>query len=66
MSAIYASLEKSTYPKQDCDEELVDLAKSVFAQARADQGELNKKSTILVGKLLKPKFEMCTGRIGHV
>jgi hypothetical protein len=62
---IYETLENSADPEIGCNEELVNLAKSVFAQTRADQ-ELEKKSAILVDKLLKPRLKMCTARIGYV
>jgi hypothetical protein len=57
-STILATLEKLADSVQDCDDEFVKLAKSILAQTRAD-AELEKKSAILVAKLLKKKFILC-------
>jgi hypothetical protein len=51
-------LEFGEGKQQDCDEDLVRLAKSVVAQTK-DDPELRAKSAALVDRLLRPKLRAC-------
>jgi hypothetical protein len=57
-SAVRRTLLKFGERKQDCDEDLVRLAKSVAAQTK-DDPELRAKSAGLVDRLLRPKLRAC-------